>query len=173
MASGHESGRVAPAVWGVTRIALGFVFLWAFVDKTFGLGYATPADSAWVNGGSPTTGFLGGVEGPLAGTFNAIAGQGWADWMFMLGLLGIGAALVAGIAIRIAAASGVVMLVLVWLAVLPIANNPFLDDHLVYALVLVGLAASHADRTLGLGRAWNKLALVGRYPVLGRRKPVR
>jgi len=163
---GRGEGGVAPVAWAVTRIALGFVFLWAFVDKTFGLGYATPSEGAWVNGGSPTTGFLSGVEGPFAGLFNGISGQAWADWAFMLGLLGIGAALVAGVALRVAAASGVVMLVLMWSASLPIPNNPLLDDHLVYALVLVGLAASHAGRTLGLGRTWEKLALVKRYPVL-------
>ncbi|HSO54660.1 MAG TPA: hypothetical protein VL330_18425, partial [Actinomycetes bacterium] len=27
----------------VFRVALGFEFLWAFLDKTFGLGYATPS----------------------------------------------------------------------------------------------------------------------------------
>jgi thiosulfate dehydrogenase [quinone] large subunit len=27
----------------VFRVVLGFEFLWAFLDKTFGLGYATPA----------------------------------------------------------------------------------------------------------------------------------
>ena len=27
----------------VLRIATGFIFLWAFLDKMFGLGYATPA----------------------------------------------------------------------------------------------------------------------------------
>lgn len=159
-------GKVAPIAWAVTRIALGFVFAWAFVDKLFGLGYATPAERAWVNGGSPTTGFLGGVEGTFAGLFNAIAGQGWADWAFMLGLAGIGTALITGVAMRIAATSGVAMLVLMWMASLPLENNPFLDDHLVYALVLVGLAATNAGRTFGLGRTWEKLALVERYPVL-------
>ena len=29
-------------------------FLWAFLDKAFGLGYATPSGNAWINGGSPT-----------------------------------------------------------------------------------------------------------------------
>lgn len=73
-------GKVAPIAWATARIALGFVFAWAFVDKLFGLGYATPSERAWLNGGSPTTGYLGGVEGTFAGLFNAIAGQGWADW---------------------------------------------------------------------------------------------
>jgi thiosulfate dehydrogenase [quinone] large subunit len=37
----------------VFRVVLGVEFLWAFLDKTFGLGYATPAARAWINGGSP------------------------------------------------------------------------------------------------------------------------
>jgi len=27
--------------WGISRIALGWVFLWAFLDKAFALGFAT------------------------------------------------------------------------------------------------------------------------------------
>src|SRR6478672_9186004 len=49
------------------RLALGIEFLWAFLDKTFGLGYATPTARAWINGGSPTKGFLSHVSsGPLS-----------------------------------------------------------------------------------------------------------
>ena len=162
---GRRTG-VADRIWGVTRITLGLVFVWAFVDKLFGLGYATPADRAWVDGGSPTTGFLGGVEGPFAGFYNAIAGQAWADWLFMAGLLGIGVALTAGIAMRIGAAAATAMLVLMWTAVLPIVNNPVIDDHLVYALLAIGLAAAGAGRTYGLGRWWERLAIVRRFPIL-------
>ncbi|WP_318272177.1 hypothetical protein [Microbispora triticiradicis] len=45
-------------VWAAARVAVGWVFLWAFLDKLFGWGFATPAAKAWINGGSPTTGFL-------------------------------------------------------------------------------------------------------------------
>ena len=93
-------------VLAALRVVLGFVFLWAFVDKLFGFGFATPAERAWINGGSPTTGYLSGVEGPFAGIFNAIAGAAWADWLFMAGLLGIGLALMPGIGMRVAAAAG-------------------------------------------------------------------
>jgi thiosulfate dehydrogenase [quinone] large subunit len=84
----------------------------------------------------------------------------------MIGLLGIGIALTAGIAMRIAAASGALLLVLMWTAVLPPDNNPFMDDHIVYALVLVLLAAIGAGRTLGLGAAWERLDIVKRFPIL-------
>ncbi len=123
----------------VTRIALGFVFLWAFVDKMFGLGFATAAEKAWVNGGSPTAGFLKmGVnpDSPFAAFFNGLAGQAWVDWLFMLGLLGIGLALVCGIGLRIAAATGTLLLLMMWAAEIPLENNPVIDDHIVYALML-------------------------------------
>src|SRR6187455_2867704 len=58
------------------RLALGWVFLWAFLDKLFGLGFATPADRAWFNGGSPTNGFLGSAKGPFSGFYHSIAGTG-------------------------------------------------------------------------------------------------
>src|SRR5262245_21564183 len=58
----------------VFRVVLGFEFLWAFLDKTFGFGYATPAERAWINGGSPTKGFLSRVAvGPFQDTFHAWA----------------------------------------------------------------------------------------------------
>ena len=107
-----------------------------------------------------------GADGPFASFYHSIAGATWADWLFMLGLAGIGVALVAGIFMRIAAASGALMLVLMWSAVLPPANNLFMDDHLVYALVLVLLALIGAGRFLGLGGIWQRLAIVQRHPVL-------
>jgi thiosulfate dehydrogenase [quinone] large subunit len=148
------------------RISIGFTFLWAFADKLLGLGKATPSASAWLDGGSPTTGYLSGVEGPFAGTFNAMAGSAWADWLFMAGLLGVGTALLLGIGMRIAALSGGLLLVFMWAASLPLDNNPFMDDHLVYALTLALLALLHAGDTLGLGRLWSRLAVVEHHPIL-------
>jgi thiosulfate dehydrogenase (quinone) large subunit len=160
------SSRVAPYVWAVTRLSLGFVFLWAFLDKTFGLGKATPAEGAWLDGGSPTEGYLASLEGTFADQFSWMAGDAWADWLFMLGLLGVGVALLLGVTMRIAAAAGALLLVFMWVTALPLENNPFMDDHLVYALVLVGLAAASAGDTLGLGRVWRSVGLVQRFPVL-------
>lgn len=144
--------RPVDYVWAIARISIGWIFLWAFLDKTFGWGFATPAKKAWIAGGSPTTGFLkGSGENALGGFFGSLAGQAWVDWLFMLGLLGIGTALVLGIGTRIAAATGTIMLVLMWAAELPLANNPFMDDHIIYAIVLIGLALANAGTTLGLG----------------------
>lgn len=166
--SPHDGLRPAVrVVAGITRIALGWIFLWAFVDKLFGLGHGTAAKDAWLDGGSPTFGFLSfGAVGPFQGVYHRIAGAAWADWLFMLGLLGIGVALILGICMNLAAASGALMLLLMWTAVLPPQNNPVIDDHIVYALVLGLLALLDAGRWLGLGGTWQRLPLVQRAPVL-------
>ncbi len=151
----------------VLRIATGLVFLWAFLDKTFGLGYSTAPAKAWLHGGSPTKGFLSSADvGPLQGAFHAIAGAWWADWLFMLGLLGVGLAVTVGVALRISAVAGGLMLALMWLAEFPPAlqtaagapsgsTNPLIDYHVIYAIALVVVAATHAGTTWGAGRAWS------------------
>jgi thiosulfate dehydrogenase [quinone] large subunit len=149
------------------RLSIGWVFLWAFLDKLFGLGHETASKAAWIHGGSPTQGFLAfAAKGPFKGVYNNIAGQGWADWLFMIGLLGIGVALMFGIATRLAAGSGALLLVLMWSAVLPPENNLFMDDHLVYALALILVAALGAGRTLGLAATWERLRIVQQQPWL-------
>lgn len=151
----------------ITRIALGWVVLWAFLDKTFGLGFATERADAWINGGSPTFGFLNfATEGKVFHDFFAGLSGAGADWLFMIGLLGIGVALILGIGMRIAVASGALLMTLMWAAELRLENNPFIDDHIVYAIVLVALAIFGAGRTWGLGRIWERLPLVERFPVL-------
>jgi thiosulfate dehydrogenase [quinone] large subunit len=156
-------------ILAVLRITTGLVFLWAFVDKAFGWGYATASEKAWFNGGSPTKGFLSEVHvGPFAGALRSWAGQWWADSLFMLGLLGIAVALLLGIGLRLAAAAGTLMLVLMWAAEWPLARftesgvatrstNPIIDYHIVYAIVLILLAAVCAGDKWGLGRKWAAL----------------
>nr|WP_239152199.1 hypothetical protein [Virgisporangium aurantiacum] len=148
------------------RIALGWVFLWAFLDKAFGLGFATPSERSWFNGGSPTNGFLSSAKGPFNGFYHNIAGTGIADALFMTALLGVGLALLLGIGMRIAAGAGALLTIMMWTAVLPPTTNPFMDDHLVYAAILIVLALLGAGNTLGLGRQWAATPLVQRAPWL-------
>lgn len=144
---------------GLTRIAFGFIFLWAFLDKLFGLGRATPSERAWLNGGSPTAGYLSGVEGPMAGLYNSWAGIGALDWLFMIGLLGIGLTLITGMGARVGALAGVLMYLFMYGASLPVMTNPFLDDHLTGALILLVIAAIPASwEYLGLGKLWKTIA---------------
>jgi thiosulfate dehydrogenase [quinone] large subunit len=163
----------------VLRIGFGITFLWAFFDKLLALGFHTGYDqdgnldrfgaAAWINGGSPTEGFLTfGVpeNNPFQAAFNSMAGQAWADWLFMVGLLGIGIALTLGVGMRVAAATGALLYLLMYVAVLPLENNPVVDDHLLGAISLVVLALTLAGDTWGLGKQWARTHLVRRYGVL-------
>ena len=169
----------APAHSGVTikvaavlRVVMGLVFGWAFLDKVFGWGYSTSSTGAWINGGSPTKGFLGSIDhGPFASTFHDIAGAAWADWLFMLGLAGIAVALLTGAGLRIAATTGSILLLFMWVAEWPLdrhtsageltrSTNPIIDDHLIYAIVLILLAALNAGMVWGIGKRWANLEFV-------------
>lgn len=176
-ATGADPGAGARFV-AVVRIATGLVFLWAFLDKVFGFGYATPTERAWINGGSPTQGFLGNIDhGPFATMFRGWAGAAWADWLFMLGLSGVGLALVFGVGLRIAAVSGTVMMLLMWAAEWPLdrftdageptmSTNPILDYHILYALVIIWLAIVAAGNVWGFGKQWARLGIVRKNPWL-------
>ncbi|WP_418058496.1 hypothetical protein [Pimelobacter simplex] len=176
----EESAVTGPAVrraLAALRIAFGLTFLWAFFDKLLALGYHTGYDqagtldrfgpAAWIHGGSPTEGFLAfGADGPFKGFWNGLAGTAFADWAFMLGLLGIGVALTFGIGMRLGTIAGLVMYLLMWTVVLPPANNPVLDEHVLGAISMAVLGLTGAGATWGLGHAWSRTALVRRFPVL-------
>lgn len=139
------------------RIVIGWTFLWAFIDKLFGLGYATPAEGAWLRGGTPAQGFIGGIEGPFAGFFQNLFMNSFGDWLFMIGLLGIGVAAITGAGLKIAAVTGTILLAFMYLAVLPFVvggTNPVTDSHWIEALVLIISATTLAGDTWGLGKWW-------------------
>lgn len=156
-ASAVPSRLFSQGMIGLTRIAVGFVFLWTFLDKTFGLGHATPRDQAWREGGSPTTGFLSSRDGTFGELFRALAGEVWVDWAYMLGMALVGTALILGITMRLAAVGAVVLMGAIYLASLPLTHNPVVDRHLVYAATAVTLALVGAGRHLGLGGWWSGL----------------
>jgi len=184
MATTLEAPTEAPALTGhkvgwvflsLTRIAVGFVFLWAFFDKLLGLGFSTCrtvaedgtftidafCDKAWVNGGHVTEGYLvygGNVNSPFHDFFVSLGAQRWTDWIFMIGLLGIGLALMLGIGTKIGAISGTLMLVFMYMTQMWPATNPILDEHLVYSLAIIGIVwVELGHQSIGFGKPWRKL----------------
>ena len=154
-------------IWGALRIAMGWIFLWAFFDKLLGLGFATTAENAWIAGGSPTLGFLSFGTGTLfGGFFQSLAGFAIVDWLFMLGLLFVGLALILGIGVKLAGYVGAFMMFLMWLAVLPLANNPIIDDHIIYLIIMLGFTVVNTDDWFGLGKIWANTKLVKKYKFL-------
>ncbi len=84
----------------------------------------------------------------------------------MLGLLGIGVALFSGVGMRIAAGAGALLYMLMYVASLPLENNPVVDDHMIGAIVVIVLALTLAGDTWGFGRQWARTNLVRDDPVL-------
>jgi thiosulfate dehydrogenase [quinone] large subunit len=180
-------------VMGLLRLALGWTFLWAFLDKAFALGFSTGrvvneetgastidffGDAAWINGGSPTAGVLGfAMKGPFTDFYQSITGfqmtemgpasAAWVDWVYMLSMLAIGLALILGIGVKLASIGGII-----WMAIFYTAtaiwpeHNPFVDDHVVEALVLGALIFANAGIYLGFGKAWQRTQLVRKHPIL-------
>jgi thiosulfate dehydrogenase [quinone] large subunit len=162
---------VARGVLAVARIVIGFTFLWAFLDKLFGLNFSTPSSRAWINGGTPAQGFIKAIDGPFHDAFQIVANP-VGDWLFMIGLLGLGIAMITGAGLRIAAAAGTLLLVFMFLAEWPAATtvvdgkvvsgstNPVVDSHWHEALLLIICAVTLAGDTWGLGKWWGNLNIV-------------
>ena len=149
------------------RITMGFIFLWAFFDKLLGLGFATTSDKAWINGFSPTTGFLTyATQGPLAWIYQSLAGNPVIDWIYMLGMLGIGLGLVLGIMVRLAGYGAITFMVILWFALLFPENNPIVDEHVIYALLLLWLTRTNTTQQFGFGKWWCSLPFVKQHPML-------
>lgn len=160
-----------PAAYALaaTRIVLGLIFLWAFLDKLFGLRHTTPPERAWLEGGSPTQGYLGSSFGPLGDAFQAMAGNGLVDFLFMFGLAAIGVSLTLGIATRLGGWAGCAMVLLMYAShptpwMEPNGTHPFLDEHITEAAVLALIALTTAGHTWGLGRWWD--ARTAKWPSL-------
>lgn len=167
-----EHRGVGGVLLGLTRLALGWTFLWAFFDKVFGLGFDTcraedgsidvMCDSAFLAGGSSTWGFLSfGTQGSATGdwvSWMATSGPGdigIADFLYLGALLIAGVSFTLGIAMRLGALAGAGLMIAIYIAssVWP-QFNPFMDEHIIYALAMAALAAVGAGRSLGLGRWW-------------------
>lgn len=102
-----------------------------------------------------------------------MAGNVVVDSLFMFGLLAIGVALVLGVALRLAATGGALMMAMMWLAewhparftsagVATGSSNPLIDSHAIYAIVLIVIASTCAGDRWGLGRSWARLPFVRR-----------
>jgi thiosulfate dehydrogenase (quinone) large subunit len=154
-------------MWALLRIALGWIFLWAFLDKTFGFGYTTSPDKSWLKGFSPTDNFLRfGATGKYGHYFTQLAGNRFIDWLFMLGLLFIGVTLITGIALKLGSISGIILVSLIFLTIAPTANNPVLDQHVIYALIFFGLLFDSENETLSLGWWWQNLPIIENITIL-------
>ncbi len=183
-----SGSRLGWTALSIARIGIGFVFFWAFIDKLFALGFHTGwttskdgvstldrfGPDAWIHGGQITKGYLMSASGGFGGEPTGVYGEmfkGWGtwsigsfrplDWLFMLGLAGVGIALMAGIGTKLGAWSGVGLLLLMYIAHFDNTNNPIIDEHIVYGFAIVGIVFVELQRqAVGLGTWWRKLPIV-------------
>lgn len=156
-------GRKVPGMWAwtVLRLLLGWALLWAFLDKMFGLGFATCraetggsidylCDASMLKGGSPTFGFLAfGTEAShTGGLFDWMAPSApdainLADVAFMAALLFGGVALMLGVATRYAGIGAAILMAFMFLAgdVWP-PNNPVNSSHVIEFFAYLGIASA-------------------------------
>lgn len=95
---------------------------------------------------------------------------GWVNFLNAWGLALIGAALILGVAVRFASYMGVIITMLYYFPVLVFPkvgqHGYIVDDHVIYTLVFVVLAAGAAGRIWGLDRWLEKKGFFNRMPWL-------
>ncbi len=154
----------------ILRILLGFMFLWSFLDKMFGLGFSTKSANAMINGGSPTEGFLMYGTDTMSFLADTPALVQVLDVVIMAAFLLLGIALILGIGMKLAAVGGTLLLLLMYVSLFPLtkagSTNPLVDYHIMYMFLLWAFYLSNAGDVLGLGKWWKEQSLVARFPIL-------
>lgn len=180
-APGPVGSKVGWVFLSITRISIGFYFLWAFIDKLIGLGFSTcrervegawvaggavdvGCDAAWISGGRVTQGYLGSSSGPLADFFINLGDYAWTDWIFMAGLFGVGLSLILGIGTRVGMWAGVAMLTMMYVSHAwpgQVSSNPLVDSHWIEAVAIIAIVQLElSHQAIGLGKWWRKLPIV-------------
>ena len=134
------------------RIALGWVFLYAASHQVFVPGWSV-------------AGFLEHTK-TFHGLFSIFTGPGIApiiSFLVSYGHLLIGLSLIVGLAVRVSAFFGILLMLLYWMAHMDFPyisdqNNFIVDFHIVDALVLALLIVKHA------GHVWGLDSWAGRQP---------
>ncbi len=143
------------------RVAMGWVFLYAGLTQTF-------IEPNWT-----AASFLGhtktfhDIYGPLA-TSSLMP---LIDFCVKWGHLLIGLSLVSGLMVRVSGVFGIALMLVYWSAHLdfPYVSSPLnflLDEHIVYAVIIVELIAVRAGHVFGLDGYVEKLPVIEHNPFL-------
>lgn len=157
---GARMSKFGGYLLGLVRILIGWMFIWTFIDRTFGLGRPTPHDQAWTRGGSPIDSFVGsardsGSRNPVPGFWRFLSEQHtWVNIVLMVLIAVIGVLLVLGFVMWFSCVAGAILLVLQWFTAWPIKDNLFLNSALLGAVVLIALLACNAGSFVGFGKRW-------------------
>lgn len=126
-----------------TRVVFGLLFLEAGLRKLMGDFTASQY-------------LLANTDGPFSGLFASMAGSNLVDFLVIFGEIGIGLALLFGVLVWFAAASGILMMILYYLPVFPPANG-YITLHIIYIFVFLILWLFRAGEYWGLEERLGKV----------------
>ncbi|MBI2592711.1 MAG: DoxX family protein [Candidatus Colwellbacteria bacterium] len=142
----------------IARVAVGWLMFYAGITKIM--------DPAWTAKGYLTT---AKTFPELFQWFASDANIGWVNFVNEWGLTLLGISLILGIGVRLSSVLGVGLMLLYYFPVLefPKVEHGFLvDEHIVYAAVLLFFAAVRAGRYWGLENWCANLPICRQYPKL-------
>lgn len=151
----------------VFRILVGWLLLWGFLDKMFGLGFETPPGSGMIDGVSPSSAVVYVTDGIFKDLFLAMAGNWFIDIIFMLGLLVLGVTMILGIASKLTTIGVSAFLLVMWMLEVPPKDNPLIDYHLILIIGTIATYCLKGFERYSLYDKWQETWLVKRFPILG------
>ncbi len=158
-----EKGEYVLAIF---RILIGWIMFWPFLDKLFGLGYATPAGYGYVDGGSPSSFVVYVTSGIFKDFYTSIAGNDLIDILLLLGCLILGLTLILGIASKLTSIFTTIFLLIMYSLSIPPADNPLIDYHIILIFGLWAIYFLNGYDKLSLYEKWRGSRIVKRLPIL-------
>ena len=159
----NEKGLYALAVF---RIMIGWLFIWGFLDKFFGLGFETSPGQGVIDGGSPSSFVIYVAGGIFKDLFNSLAGNASIDFLMMAGLLILGITITFGIATKLTTIFSILFFIVMFCLVIPPKDNPVLDYHIILAVGMLVIYWMGGYTKLSLTDRIRELSIVKRFPIL-------
>ena len=150
----------------VLRIMIGWLFLWPFFDKLFGLGFQTEHGKGMIDGGSPSSYVEYMTRGPFEAVFKAIAGNAFIDYLMMAALLILGITLIFGIASKLTTIGASAFVLIMFCIALPPTDNPIYDYHITWIAALIVIYYLGGYERLSIYNWWKELPIVKKFPIL-------
>ena len=126
------------------RIVMGWMFLYAGMRQLLNPEFSA---AGYLSGAKMLTGFYGWLASPnILPVINVVN-----EWALTL----LGVSLILGIAVRLSAPLGALLMILYWIplgVIYPNAHAYIVDEHVIYAAALLVLAAFRVEGRWGRGK---------------------
>lgn len=155
----------------LTRVTVGWVFLYAGIEKVFGAKAFTAVGFLKFGTIGTTSEKVadGTIVNPTHDFWVSLAGNGTlmpiVNFLVVFGEVAIGAALILGLATRFASVAGALMMTLFWIAAWDFAFGA-IEYHAVLAIVTLSLGIIGAGEFFGLDAIVDETPIVKRAPAL-------